>query len=269
MIHDKLLLDIGGTFIKCSDGREIPINSAGTREEIVSSLRAAVGDSAVTAVAIPGPFDYVSGVFLMKHKFQAVYGEKFEDLVSNGTPSRKKFKFIHDVNCMLQGALQDPSLNQYHRIALVTLGTGLGFTYAVNGLIQCNAMGAPAVPLWNRPYGDGTAEDYASKRGAMKAWCDVTGKQWPEGQSVKDIVTTKEGATAFALMGERLGKAAAPLLDKLDIDCVLFGGQISKSFFLMEHTLRQSLSSVSSLRLVSALPDLDCATFNGLRTLLE
>ena len=101
----------------------------------------------------------------------------------------------------------------------------------------------------------------------QKAWCDVTGKPWPEGMSVKDIVTTDEGSAAFALMGERLGKAAAPLLNGLSIDCVLFGGQISKSFFLMERTLRQSLSSVPSLRFVGPLPDLDHATFNGLRSL--
>lgn len=266
MTRDKLLLDVGGTFIKCSDGREIPIDSAGSRESIVSSLHAAVGDAAKVAVAIPGPFDYQNGIFLMKHKFAAVYGESFAQVAGR---SGGEFRFIHDVNCMLLGALQDPSLKQYGRIALVTLGTGLGFAYAVDGRIQCNEMGSPAVPLWNRPCGDGIVEDYASKRGAMKAWCDVTGKPWPEGMSVKDIVTTDEGSAAFALMGERLGKAAAPLLNELSIDCVLFGGQISKSFFLMERTLRQSLSSVSSLRFVGPLPDLDCATFNGLRALLE
>ena len=268
MATSTILLDVGGTFIKCSDGREIPVNSAGTREEIASSLRAAVGDASIAAVAIPGPFDYANGVFLMKHKFQAVYGERFENLVSDGTSSARTFKFIHDVNCMLLGALQVPFLSQYRRIALVTLGTGLGFTYAVDGVIQCNSMGSPVTSLYNRPYGDGIAEDYVSKRGAMRAWCDITGKEWPFGQSVKDVVSTEAGAAAFALMGERLGEALAPLLNELNIDCVLFGGQISKSFFLMERTLRQSLSSIPSLRFVGPLLDLDHATFNGLRSLL-
>lgn len=80
-----------------------------------------------------------------------------------------------------------------------------------------------------------------------------------------DVYTLHSGD--ITLIAERLGKAAAPLLNELSIDCVLFGGQISKSFFLMERSLCQSLSSVPSLRFVGPLPDLDHATFNGLRSL--
>ena len=58
MATRTILLDIGGTFIKCSDGREIPIDSAGSREEIVSSLRQAVEGYDSASVAIPGPFRY-------------------------------------------------------------------------------------------------------------------------------------------------------------------------------------------------------------------
>ena len=70
MIRDKLLLDVGGTFIKCSDGRTIPIDSDGTNDEIASALRSAVfGEGeppkAGIRVAIPGPFDYKNGVFLI------------------------------------------------------------------------------------------------------------------------------------------------------------------------------------------------------------
>ena len=56
MATRTILLDIGGTFIKCSDGREIPIDSAGSREEIVSSLRQSVEGYDSASVAIPGPF---------------------------------------------------------------------------------------------------------------------------------------------------------------------------------------------------------------------
>lgn len=265
MATKTILLDVGGTFIKCSDGREIPIDSAGTREEIASSLRVALGDAEAAAVAIPGPFDYEKGIFLMKHKFAAVYGEKFADLVAPASPA---LRFIHDVNGMLLGALQEPILKAYSRVALITLGTGLGFTYAVDGVIQCSPMGSPALPLYNRPFRDGVAEDYASKRGAMRAWEEVTGKPWPEGQTVKSIVGTPEGEAAFSLMGARLGDAAAPLLQELGIECLLLGGQIAKSFSLMERTLRESLSAVDSLKYLGLLPDLDHSTFNGLRSLL-
>ena len=280
MATKTILLDVGGTFVKCSDGREIPIDSAGSRDSIVGALREAVGDAERVAVAIPGPFDYHKGIFLMKHKFAAVYGERFADLVapadahpvisSEGEAGvEKSFVFVHDVNAMLLGALQDPEVEQYRRIALVTLGTGLGFAVSIDGKFQTNENGSPNIPLYNRPYLDGIAEDYASKRGVMRAWSEVTGRVWPEEQTVKGIVGTPEGEAAFALMGERLAEAVAPLLVEFGIDCLLFGGQISRSFKLFGPSVRSGLAKVRTLRHIGPISDIGNATFIGLKSLLH
>ena len=61
---ERLLLDGGGTFIKCSDGRCIPVPSAGSRDDIAAALRQAIGSQSKIAVAIPGPFDYEKGIFI-------------------------------------------------------------------------------------------------------------------------------------------------------------------------------------------------------------
>ena len=57
---DMLLLDVGGTFIKCSDGRSVPVDSNGTQEEVIAAFRQAVwgGEQEYSRlrVAIPGPF---------------------------------------------------------------------------------------------------------------------------------------------------------------------------------------------------------------------
>ncbi len=141
-----LLLDVGGTFIKCSDGRCIPMPSAGTRDQIAAALRSAVrsltspaglvrsgtepraaenftpsGECCpqlsaspqspaappILAVAIPGPFDYEHGIFLMRHKFAAVYGESFRTLA--GLPASVDLRFMHDVVATLEGSLSDPA----------------------------------------------------------------------------------------------------------------------------------------------------------------
>lgn len=266
MATKTILLDVGGTFIKCSDGREIPIDSAGGREQIVAALRDAVEDASRVAVAIPGPFDYANGVFLMKHKFAAVYGESFAELA--GRPDAD-FRFIHDVNGMLLGALHNPDFAQYSRVALITIGTGLGFAVGVDGVPKNNPAGSPAVSLWDRPYRDGIAEDFVSKRGIMRTWSQVTGKAWPEGQTVKDIAGTEAGREVFALTGRFLGEAASPLLKEMHIECLLLGGQISKSFHLMEDTLKAELGKLPGLKQISPLPNLDSATFDGLSAVLE
>ena len=132
-----ILLDVGGTFIKCSDGRTVAVNSDGGREEIVRALRSAVSGGAedCVRVAVPGPFDYASGTFLMRHKFAAVYGENFADLA--GLP-RECFRYVHDVVAMLLGNVAPGSPNT----ALLTLGTGLGVGIVLDGQILEGCHGA-------------------------------------------------------------------------------------------------------------------------------
>ena len=264
-----ILLDVGGTFIKCSDGREIPVDSAGSRDSIVESLRAAVGDADKVAVAIPGPFDYDRGIFLMKHKFAAVYGERFSDLCrSERNEESPTFRFIHDVNAMLLGEMVSGAGKEYARVALVTLGTGLGFAMSIDGKLLKNEMGSPAVPIWNLPYRDGILEDYASKRGFLRGF--------PEGMTVKDLaLSAKETGNAAALerfreVGGILSGALAPILKEYGIECLLFGGQISRSYGLFGPALESGLERQDViLKHIGPVSDIGNATFNGLRALLK
>lgn len=258
MATRTILLDIGGTFIKCSDGREIPIDSAGPREGIVSSLRQAVKDYDAASVAIPGPFRYSDGTFLMKHKFASVYGERFQDLAGLETCS-----FAHDVNVMLLGELGLTKREGFDKVALVSLGTGLGFAMAVDGCLLTNDLGSPLVPIYNRPYRDGILEDYVSKRGFLRGYEGVTVKELAERAFGGD----KESMARFDECGNILGQAIAPILEKMGVNRLLLGGQISRSYELFSHSLEAALSRVPTLRKISSVSDISDATFNGLREL--
>ena len=258
MATKTILLDVGGTFIKCSDGREIPIDSAGTREDIASSLRAALGDAATAAVAIPGPFDYEKGVFLMKHKFASVYGERFANLCG----SKASFLFMHDVNTMLLGEMTRGEGKGYRRVALVTLGTGLGFSMSIDGKILTNDLGSPKVLIWNLPYCDGILEDYASKRGFLRGYEGITVKKLAEMAFAGDTAAIAR----FAEVGGILSKALAPIRAEYSIECLLFGGQISYSYSLFGKSLEEGLKGIKHIGPVS---DVSRATFNGLETLIE
>lgn len=259
MTRDKLLLDVGGTYIKCSDGRTIPIDSDGTREEIASSLRAALGDANSAAIAIPGPFNYNDGTFLMKHKFVDVYGERFANLV--GRPSGN-FKFIHDVNCMLLGEVVSGAGRGHDRAALVALGTGLGYSMYVDGRVLTNEMGSPLVSIWKLPYRDGILEDYVSKRG-------IVGRYGDPAITVKEIARRAfsgdgKAIAVFAETGDMIGENVAPVLKEYGMSALLLGGQISRSAELFLPALKARLGEGISVLPVS---DIDNATFNGLRAL--
>lgn len=140
--RSRLLLDVGGTFIKCSDGRQIPIDSDGSFESISLSLSSAVSDfcrddkekGKSIAVAIPGPFDYNEGRFLMTHKFASVYGRLFRDIA--GIPDSTELLFCHDVVAMLKGEMIGGYGAGFDRVALITLGR--------SGLFRVHRRGNPS-----------------------------------------------------------------------------------------------------------------------------
>lgn len=271
-----IFLDVGGTFIKCNDGREIPVDSAGSRESICASLRTAVGKLKAgdnVAVAIPGKFDYDHGIFLMKHKFASVYGEKFADIVLEGTGMTEddvRFRYIHDVNCMLLGEITSGAARNKGNTALITLGTGLGFSMYVDGEILKNDMKSPLISIYNLPFRDGILEDYASKRGIMNGYAVRTGID-AKTLTVKEIADRAQSGDAaaqsvFSETGAILGECISPILSEHKIRCVLFGGQISRSFGLMRSSFISALHDVPTLESVSTVSDFDNATFNGLRS---
>lgn len=253
------LVDIGGTYIKCADGRQIPISSDGNREVIVAALRKALEMPGLVGVAIPGPFDYRTGTFLMKHKFAAVYGERFQDLIGQESPD---IRFMHDVNAPLAGAIRMMGLRN---AAIVTLGTGLGFSYAIDGKVQENQSGSPARSIWNLPCEGGILEDIVSARGIRIAYARKTGDGSQSAYSIAQRAYAGDIAAmdVYDNAGKILGEALEPLREELSFDTLLVGGQIAKSLSLMLKPLQAALPGLTILHAP------ENAVFEGLKTLFE
>ena len=260
------LLDVGGTFIKCAAGRQLPVHSDGSYEEIAAVLQKAIGTTEGlkgVGVAIPGPFDYARGIFLMQHKFPAVYGVSFRKLTR--LPEHIELRFHHDVNSLLLGSIHMLGLEK-RNTALVTLGTGLGFAYALDGKVQYNETGSPARSLWNLPLdGGGILEDRISARGIVSAYAQKTGDNMP---GVLDIATRAYAGEEAALqvfsdLGCQLGDVLEDIIHDMQIDTLLMGGQISKSLSLMLGPLQDRLEGIR------ILPVPEGAVFEGLSTLFE
>ena len=301
---DRLLLDVGGTFIKCADGRCIPMPSGGSRDEIAAALKQAVAEGrhgrpdrpSAIAVAIPGPFDYARGIFLMRHKFAAVYGESFRTLAN--LPDDCDLRFRHDVVAALEGclALQDAAgdcgagdgvrkafpdrvlscfLNHAPDrtkpaapstdTALVTIGTGLGFAHTQDGAVQIGPNGSPARPLYNLPWGDGILEDIVSARGIRNAFARLGGRADLSAAQIAGLAQAgdERALQVFSTLGETLGEALAPVLEELHIGTLLLAGQVCRSFCLFERPLRNALDGIA------IQPALDGAVFAGLAALFQ
>ena len=263
-----LFLDVGGTFIKCSDGRCVPSCSGGTREQIEAALRQAVGRPeglAGIGVAIPGPFDFRNGIFRMEHKFAAVKGMAFSALA--GIPADLPVKYMHDVHAALAGAMH--ALGLSGNTALVTMGTGLGFGFASEGIIQANEKGSPARNLYDIPCAGGILEDIVSARGIRSAYARICGDTGASALQVAQRALAGDQAAleAFSIVGTALGEHLAPVVEELRIDTLLFGGQVARSFSLMERPVRNALDGIPSLHSIAMLPE--GSVFQGLATLFE
>ena len=285
-----ILLDVGGTFVKSSLGiagqgavegtfDSIPMSSDGTAEEIETSFRAAVAGQMKRAagsgctvdavcVVMPGPFNYKEGIFLMKHKFASVYGRSFRDILGDVIGPEVRLAFAHDVNGALNGALTlRPELKR-GVVAMSTLGTGLGFAYAVDGVVMESETGSPARGLWNMPYGAGILEDYVSRRAILRMYAELGGIL-AEGEDVKEIADKARGGDENALetfrsAGRHYVAGAKELIMELGVTNLLFAGQIAKSFDLMEDEIKNGLGESVN---VSVVDDIQGTVLVGIASL--
>ena len=142
-----------------------------------------------------------------------------------------------------------------------------------NPFMSLNSSVNNVLDYVNGAYKDGILEDYVSKRGILKCYADLSGTS-RNGISVFDLSKMarsgdKTAEECFSSTGHILGKEIRPILAKFNIQCLLFGGQISKSFDLMEEAVRSELLGIDALKSISPIDDIDDATFNGLRLLVS
>lgn len=286
-----LLLDVGGTYIKSAvfskdgdlwkDAAAVhATHSEATKEQILDGMGAVISEAfgqivdqggvlAGVGLSFPGPFNYFTGVSMMKHKFQSLYGVSVLDYLRKlpqiGTTL--PVVFGHDANSALLGEMWKGAARDQANVAMVTLGTGLGFAYAIQGQVQTSETGGPALSVYSRPYRDGILEDYVSRRACLRRYAEFTGK--PFDLDVIDIAErARKGdlcaVKTFETMAEDLAQGIRPILTEQSIGCLIVGGQISKSFDLFGPALRAKLADLSVLTRVEPAQHFSNAALLGI-----
>lgn len=294
MINSKvyLCIDVGGTFLKSalldSDGHILdavyttPAYSDGTKEQVQEGFYDVIRHGiditqkqqyqlSGIGFAFPGPFDYSNGISLMQHKYASIYDidlRKYLFGKDNLIPTDTPIHFLHDVGAVLQGEMWRGYAQKYSNTAVVTLGTGIGFSFCIAGEIQRNNLGGPAISVFNLPYNGGILEDYVSRRGLLKLYRDVTGKV-PEGMDVEDIGRAADKGDRYCIdifmtTGKILTQTLYDIIEEQEIECLLFGGQISRSFQHMEKAIKEGLSEIRCLKHISMVENIEYAAFYGI-----
>ncbi len=287
-----LIIDAGGTFLKSAildpDGGVyedsslmIKACSEGSKEEILGALQEIIfkglgyirGNKLMLGgigMAFPGPFNYYEGFSMMDHKFKNLKGVNLREFIYGipGVHPSVPVVFGHDANSVVAGELWKGNAQGFQNAAVVTLGTGLGFGFSDKQEVQCNELGGPAISIFKFPYKDGILEDYVSRRGFLRIYREKCGKEEPS-LDVADIGIRAGAGEPVALetfreVGRIIAENLNGILEERHIECLLFGGQISRSFCYMEEVLNEGLQSVGCLREISEVKSIENAALLGI-----
>ncbi|MDP9115813.1 MAG: ROK family protein [Actinomycetota bacterium] len=260
---DRLpVLEIGGTHVTGAlvdahtwhlvESHRRPLNSNGDAEEIVGAFVAA-GDQLnalaglTWGVAMPDPFDYTNGIATFRDvgKFDAIYGMDIRQALTRRLKARPAhIAFLNDADAFVLGEWTSGSAVGYRRCVGITLGTGIGSGWLIDGEITVRAPGVPDLGRARnlKAYGAGL-EETVSSRGIRRNYAGRTGDTKAD---VADIADRARGGDSAAVQTlrhtfEGLGQALAPAARDFGADVVVIGGSMARSWDLFEPWFRDGL----------------------------
>jgi predicted NBD/HSP70 family sugar kinase len=183
------------------------------------------------AIAIPNPFDYEGGISHMQHKFQSLYRMDLRrELSQRLSCSPSDIHFLNDAAASLLGEMQQGATVAAKRAVGITLGTGVGSAFAVDGEIILQGRGVPSGgEIWNQPYRDGIVEDFISTLAVQRIFEQLTGKHSEVRDIAASAVQQTEARQTFERFGTELGKVLRKTCLAFAPDRIVLGGGIARA----------------------------------------
>jgi glucokinase len=259
-------LEIGGSHVKgaavdlvsgrlvAQTARRRRLDPNGSAAEILGAIIACgnavkADPGARWGVAIPGPFDYEDGVALFADvgKFDALHGVNVGHALSLALPGPPGgVTFLNDAEAFALGEWLFGVARGHRRFVGITLGTGVGSAFMLDGVALHNGPGVPPegradlVRIEGQPL-----EQFVSSR-AIEASYRREGGVGARG--VLDVaVRARSGDPAaksvLSVAFNHLGKALRPLVSDFEATSVVFGGAMVGSWDLIAAPLLYGLGA--------------------------
>ncbi len=230
--------------------------------DVLDSLanRAAGNDGAIlgAGLAMPGPFDYAAGVSWLEHKLPYLYGI---DLRAAFAQRRgwlpEQVRFLNDAAAYLLGEVRAGAARNVERAVVITLGTGIGSGFAIDGEVVRGGTGVPpGGEIWNLPFAGGIIEDQVSTRALQANYKQRTGRDSEVSAIAASAATDPVAAAVFTEFGHHLGQALRAVLSDFAPQVVVLGGGISRSAPLFVPAAQQELEGLGmELRIAELMDD--------------
>jgi glucokinase len=286
-------LDIGGSSVKSAamrdDGTLLEnswhaeaIDSGGSREQILGTFAAALGRQLELigrqrlpllgiGVSICGPFDYEQGISRITglDKYEALYGVNVKQELRHRLELPADLMFLFDVDSwsFARGEVWTGAARGYRRAIVFTMGTGVGSAFAADGRIVSEGPGVPWYGwISGQKYRDGILNDYISRTHMVSRYEHLTGTRIDVREMAARADAGEPGARrVFEEVGEELGLFLRENhVAEFRAECLVFGGQISRSFHLFASPLRTALQNLSCLKAIIPAQDIDGSAIKGI-----
>jgi glucokinase len=225
---------------------------AATLLDAITAVASRIGadPGAAWGIAIPGPFDYDAGIGRYQNvgKFESLNGIDVGAALKTGVrPPPASAHFVGDAIAFALGEWTSGPARGRVRIAALTLGTGIGSAFLIDGRPVTTG---PAVPPEGRAdllTKDGQGlEELVSGRAVLAAYQRLNGAPAPSVAEVVFRAQTGDQVAARVLecAYHTLGEVLAPYLDAFRPEILVVGGGISAAWPLIEPSLRAGLGNV-------------------------
>ncbi|MGC1256358.1 MAG: ROK family protein [Candidatus Acidiferrales bacterium] len=226
-----------------------------TFESLVAAILPAPAMPLGISIAIPSPFDYEHGISQMRHKFQSLYGMDLRRELSRRIACPPNdIRFLNDAAASLIGELHQVGASGAKRAIGITLGTGVGSAFAVDGNVVVEGPGVPAGgEIWNQPYRDGIVEDHVSTLAIQRTFEELTGKRLQVCEIASSASHRQEAQQAFEKFGGELGSVLRRVSAAFVPDRIVLGGGIARAADYFVAAARAELGDFRDRLFVSEL----------------
>ncbi len=295
--HCVASLDIGGTSVKsgvvktdgmlCAGSFHVrPVDSGGTAEAILKSFALSLREVLDIAqkrdlildgigIAICGPFDYEKGISKIRglDKYESLYDVNVKEHLQKELELPLDLPMLFDVDAWAfgRGEVWTGAGKPYSRVIVFTMGTGVGSAFAVDGKIVGEGPGVPWYGwISGQKYRDGILNDYISRTYMIHRYRALTGLDL----DVKEMADrAREGDRNAKKVFEEVGSELGGFLrehhvEEFGAECIIFGGQISRSFELFVGPVKRALAGIESLRAILPAMDIECSALRGVAKLV-
>jgi glucokinase len=260
--------DIGGSHISCA---AVDLTSAKVLRETFAE-RAVNNQASATAIisiwsscleevlektgadnvvgigfAMPGPFDYVNGICLIRGvaKYENLYGFNIGDAIvsSLDVPHNFQARFMNDASSFAVGEAWAGKASKVKRSISITLGTGFGSAFIDEKIPVVDGTEVPKLGcIYHLPFNGDIADESFSTRWFLRKYKTITGKEVKGVKELAELSSSDKAAQdLFVEYGDNMGIFLAPWLNKFKAEMLVIGGNISHAYDLFGKVFEERL----------------------------